>query len=173
MKRIVLLLFGLLIMASSGALAAQPEDVTRAPTCHQCGMDRDKFRYSRTVIEFLDGSTVANCSLHCAAVELATSIDRIPVKIGVADYNSKAIIDADDAFWVLGGNKKGVMTNKAKWAFAEQSAAKKFIQANGGSIVTFDEAIKAAYEDMYLDTKMIREFRMMMRSKHKEDAHAH
>ena len=34
-------------------------------------------------------------------------------------------------------------------------------QANGGSLATFDDAIKAAYEDMYADTKMIRERRKM------------
>jgi hypothetical protein len=30
---------------------------------------------------------------------------------------------------------------------------------------TFDEAMKAAYEDMYTDTKMIREKRKMMKQK--------
>lgn len=173
MIRIVLLFFGLLMMIASAALAAQPLDITRAPTCHQCGMDRDKFGQSRMVIEFADGSTIANCSLHCAAVELAVSIDRNPVKIGVADYDSKAIIDADEAVWVLGGSKKGVMTAKAKWAFSERSAAEKFVKAYGGSIVTFDDTIRSAYEDMYQDTKMVREFRQMMRSEHNHDTHAH
>lgn len=171
MNRLLLLVFGIILMASSVALAAPPVDVTRAPLCHQCGMDRDKFSHSRMVIEFGDGSTIATCSLHCAAVELAATIDRIPVMVSVSDYNSKALIDADEAIWVVGGKKKGVMTAKAKWAFAERRTAEKFIQAYGGSIGTFDEAIKAAYEDMYQDTKMIREFRKMMRPKLKEGAH--
>ena len=124
------------------------------------------------LIEFEDGSSIATCSLHCAAVELALTIDRIPVKVSVADYNSKALLDVDAAVWVVGGSKKGVMTAKAKWAFADRSAAEKFIKVYGGSIATFDEAIKAAYDDMYQDTKMIREFRKMMRPKLKEGDHA-
>jgi nitrous oxide reductase accessory protein NosL len=165
MNKLLLMVIGFFMMASSMALAAPPADVTRAPSCHHCGMDRDKFGHSRMLIEYEDGSTVATCSLHCAAVELAITIDRIPVKVSVADFNSKALLDADGAVWVLGGSKKGVMTSKAKWAFAERSAADKFILAYGGSIATFDEAIKAAYDDMYQDTKMIREFRKMKRMK--------
>ena len=173
MNRLLLLIFGSFLMASSLALAASPVDVARAPLCHQCGMDRDKFSHSRMLIEFEDGFSIATCSLHCAAVELALTIDRIPVKVSVADYNSKALLDVDQAVWVVGGNKKGVMTAKAKWAFADRSAAEKFIQAYGGTIATFDEVIKAAYDDMYQDTKMIREFRKMMRPKLKEGAHEH
>ncbi len=56
------------------------------------------------------------------------------------------------------------MTAQAKWAFVSREAAERFIKANGGRIVSFDEAIKAAYDDMYQDTKMIREFRKMKRS---------
>jgi len=126
-------------------------------------MDRGKFAHSRMVIEYEDGTTVATCSLHCAAVELANTIDNIPVMLRVADFDGKQLIEADKAVWVLGGGKKGVMTAKAKWAFASRGAAEQFIQANGGSIATFDEAIKAAYDDMYQDTKMIREFRKMKR----------
>lgn len=173
MKRLLLLIFGFLLMTVSSTLAAPPVDVTTAPLCHQCSMSRDKFAHSRMLIEFEDGSSIATCSLHCAAVELALTIDRMPVKVSVADYNSKALLDVDQAVWVVGGSQKGVMTGKAKWAFADRNAAMKFIQAHGGSIATFDEAIKAAYDDMYQDTKMIREFRKMMRPKLKEGEHVH
>ncbi|NVN90772.1 MAG: nitrous oxide reductase accessory protein NosL [Desulfuromonadales bacterium] len=171
MNRLLLLVFGFYLMTASLTLAAPSADVASAPSCHHCGMDRDKFGHSRMLIEYEDGSTVATCSLHCAAVELATTIDRIPVKVSVADFNSRKLIDVDEAVWVLGGSRKGVMTAKAKWAFAERSSAEKFIQANGGNIATFDEAIKAAYDDMYQDTKMIREFRKMKRLNLKEVAH--
>jgi len=60
-----------------------------------------------------------------------------------------------------------VMTGQAKWAFASRDSAERFIKENGGRITGFDEAIKAAYDDMYQDTKMIREFREMKRNKHK------
>jgi hypothetical protein len=42
---------------------------------------------------------------------------------------------------------------------------------NGGKLATFDEAIKLAYEDMYLDTKMIRDKRKMMKKGGMEHSH--
>lgn len=173
MHRMVLLLLGVLLMACSPALAAPPADVAGAPACRHCGMDRNTFGHSRMLIEYEDGSTIGTCSLHCAAVELAITIDRIPVKISVADYNSRKLLDAYEAVWVVGGSKKGVMTATAKWAFADRAAAEAFIKSNGGSLASFDEAIKAAYDDMYQDTKMIREFRKMKRLKAHEGAHHH
>jgi len=164
----LLLAFGLYLSATPSALSASSADVAKSASCRQCGMDREKFSHSRMLIEYEDGSTVATCSLHCTAVELANTIDKIPVMVSVADYESKELIDADKAGWVLGGSKKGVMTGQAKWAFASNGAAERFIKANGGKIVTFDAAIKAAYDDMYQDTKMIREFRKMKQLKHKE-----
>jgi nitrous oxide reductase accessory protein NosL len=173
MRFFLLLTLGLCLSAASPASAMQaplPADVQLSPSCHHCGMDRDKFSHSRMVIEYEDGSAIATCSLHCAAVELANTIDKIPVMLRVADYDGKELIEADKAVWVMGGNKKGVMTAKAKWAFAGRPAADRFILANGGGIVTFDEAIKAAYDDMYQDTKMIREFRKMKRLKKQNGA---
>ena len=52
---------------------------------------------------------------------------------------------------------------EAKWAFKNKADAEKFIMLNGGTLATFDEAMKAAYESMYADTKMIRDKRKKMR----------
>jgi len=168
MCRLSLVILGLCLLVSSVVLASSPADVLQAPSCRHCGMDRGKFNHSRMLIEYEDGSTVATCSVHCAAVELANAIDRIPVNISVADYDTKELISVDKAVWVMGGSKQGVMTARAKWAFASQGAAERFIKANGGVIITFDDAIKAAYEDMYQDTKAIRERRLMKRLKKTE-----
>ena len=165
MRLFPLLVLGFFLSVAPAALAAPPADVAQSPSCRYCGMDREKFSHSRMFITYEDGSTAATCSLHCAAVELANTIDKVPAMVSVADYDSKELIDAEKAVWVLGGSKKGVMTGKAKWAFASKESAERFIKANGGGIVTFDEAIKAAYDDMYQDTKMIREFRKMKRLK--------
>ena len=81
----------------------------------------------------------------------------------VADFNTKELVDSAGAFWVLGGSLKGVMTARAKWAFAERRDANGFISANGGELVGFERAIEAAYEDMYQDTKMIRMKRKEMK----------
>lgn len=164
--RILLVLALLLCLSPAPALPAMPQaDVSAAPSCRHCGMDRGKFGHSRMVIDYDDGSSAATCSLHCAAVELATTLDKTPTAIRVADHDSKELLDAEKAVWVMGGSKKGVMTRTAKWAFATRGGAEQFVQANGGTIVAFDDAIKAAYDDMYQDTRMIRENRKMKRLK--------
>jgi nitrous oxide reductase accessory protein NosL len=139
------------------------DDVKRAPACKYCGMDRDKFASSRMVIEYDDGTSVGLCSLHCAAIELANAIDKTPRAIRVADQVTRELVDAEKAVWVVGGAKPGVMTKRAKWAFADRARADAFIGEHGGAVATFDEAMKGAYEDMYQDTKMIREKRRAMR----------
>lgn len=156
---------GLLALWTTLVAAAGLEDVKGSPSCKYCGMDREKFGFSRMLITYDDGSTVGTCSLHCVATELALSIDKTPVSIQVADYGTRQLIDAEQAVWVLGGDQGGVMTARAKWAFADRAAAEAFVKENGGSIVSFDEAIKAAYDDMYKDTRMIRERRKMKRMK--------
>ena len=99
---------------------------------------------------------------------MSLKIDKSPVSIQAADYGTRELIDAESAHWVIGGNKPGVMTRRAKWAFASQSDADAFIAAHGGNADAFEVAVKAAFEDMYADLKMIREKRKMMRSKKKQ-----
>jgi len=140
-------------------------DIAAHKSCQYCGMDREKFAHSRMLIEFDDGTAAATCSLHCAAVDLAGNIDKTPMAIKVADFGSKEMIDAEKAIWVIGGSKQGVMTRTAKWAFASREKAEAFVKDNGGKLASFDEAMKAAYEDMYSDTKMIRDKRRQMKMK--------
>jgi nitrous oxide reductase accessory protein NosL len=154
-----------LLSLSLAPAALAQEDVKASPTCRHCGMDREKFAASRMVIQYDDGSSVGACSIHCAAVDLATNLDKAPTAVQVADMGTKVLVDAEKATWVLGGAKQGVMTKRGKWAFAERAAAEAFAKENGGTVVTFDDAMKAAYEDLWQDTKMIREKRKMMRMK--------
>ena len=149
----------------SAAPAAVGNDVKTYVECKYCGMNREKFSFSRVLIEYDDGTVMGLCSIHCAAVDLANNLDRTPKSIKVGDYDTRQLIDAEKAFWVIGGSKPGVMTRQAKWAFAKEDAADAFIKENGGTLATFDQVMKAAYDDMYQDTKMLREKRKMMRMK--------
>lgn len=154
-----------LCLSMSGILFAQ-EDIKKFPACKYCGMDREKFAHSRIFIEYDDGTAEGTCSIHCAAVELALKIDKTPKALWVGDVSSKKLIDAEKASWVMGGSKPGVMTKRAKWAFEKKEVADQFIKDNGGTPVNFDLAIKASYEDMYEDTKLIRERRKMRKMQH-------
>lgn len=144
----------------------------KASACKYCGMDRDKFAHSRMLLTYEDGIEVKTCSLHCVAVDLANNIDRIPTKVMVGDFNTKTLIDAEKAFWVIDGGKLGVMSNRGKWAFTDRPGAEAYVSANGGTIVTFEQALKAAYEDMYEDTLAIRERRKVKRLKMMEEKKA-
>ncbi len=57
------------------------------------------------------------------------------------------------------------MSKRGKWAFEKKEDAENFMKTNQGKIVSFEEAMKMAYEDMYEDTKAIRERRKMKRMK--------
>jgi copper chaperone NosL len=163
MKRwgIVFMAFALVLFTGTFFMVQAQEDIQKIASCKYCGMDRAKFAQSRMLIEYEDGTSVGTCSIHCAAVDLSLNIDKTPKTIGVGDYNTKSLIDAEKAVWVIGGNKPGVMTKRAKWAFGKKSDAEAFVKAEGGTVATFEAAMKATYEDMYSDTKMIREKRKM------------
>jgi len=171
MKRSYLFGIGLALFLVLGGTAFAQEDIQKYPSCKYCGMDRQQFAHSRVYIEYDDGTTMGTCSIHCAAIDLALNIDKTPKAIKVGDYQTKSLIDAEKASWVIGGSKMGVMTKRAKWAFEKKDDAEKFIAGNGGTLAAFDEAIKSSYEDMYQDTKVIREKRKMRKKKATEHKH--
>lgn len=166
------------VLALAAALALTPlpslaqEDVKAAPSCTHCGMDREKFGFSRMVVEYEDGSKVGPCSIHCIAVELVTAIDRSPKAFWVGDLGTRKLLDAEQAVWVIGGAKPGVMSRRAKWAFETKAAAEAFVKEQGGTLATFEAALEAAYADMYQDNRMIREKRKAMRTNSGKPAEA-
>jgi len=164
-------IFGLTLLVV-GVLMAQvradaQQDVEKHPSCPFCGMDRGKFAHSRMLVQYEDGTSVGTCSIHCMAIELSLSLDKTPREILVGDYETKELINAEKAFWVLGGDITGVMTQRAKWAFKERQRAETFIKAHGGELADFDQVMRASYEDMYEDTKKIRERRKARAAQHK------
>jgi copper chaperone NosL len=164
MKKMYMVNFVIAVCFVFGGLSIaqqMKDDVTVHKSCKHCGMDRGMFDFSRMLVEYDDGTIVPVCSIHCAAIDMANNIDKTPKSIKVGDFNKKQLIDAENAFWVLGGNKPGVMSKRGKWAFEKKGDAENFLNTNQGKIASFEEAIKMAYEDMYEDTKMIREKRKM------------
>jgi len=142
MKKLLLMLPLLLLLVAVGAEA---HDKFEGPnSCKQCGMSRVTFAHSRMLIVFADGSQVGICSLNCAANELKEHRGKKVRSLQVADYDSKKLIDAKKAYWVIGGNKPGVMTATPKWAFSEKEGAERFIATNGGKLATFKEALTLA-----------------------------
>lgn len=136
----------LLLLFSLGTICLAAEKVEAPDSCKHCGMDRTKFSHSRMVVTYTDGSSTGTCSINCVVTDMKETKKEVK-SFQVADYNSKKLTDAKAATWVIGGSKKGVMTKTAKWAFAGKQDAEAFIKANGGTLATFDETLKAAEKD--------------------------
>ena len=146
-RKYVSCLFFLVLFGCQAAIALAQDDIAENRSCIQCGMDRKAYGYSRMLVNFDDGSQAAVCSLHCAVVEIDANKGRTVKSLQVADRDSRMLIDAEKAFWVIGGSKRGVMTKRPKWAFTTEAAARKFITSYGGTLATWDETLKAARVD--------------------------
>jgi copper chaperone NosL len=148
-------LLGLLILLALGiclGISRPAQAKVEAPDdCQKCGMNRTAFAESRTVVIYLDGTTVGNCSIYCAAAELRRHKDKPVKSLLVADYNSKALIDARTASWVVGGKERGVMSAVAKWAFAKEGDAQQFVQEKGGKIASFEQVLQASTAEVAAD----------------------
>ena len=121
------------------------------------------FGYSWMIIRYQDDSIKEVCSVHCAGIEMALNPHKSLRKITVGDYETGKQIDAETAYWVIGGNKLGVMTSNAKWAFESKAGADNFIRAHGGRPALFGEVLKASFKDMYEDILMIRRKMQLMK----------
>lgn len=129
---------------AAGSLHA---DIKTYQACPHCGMDRRKFDYSRMLITYSDGSSAGVCSIHCTATELKASKSKTVKVVEVADLNSKKLVEAERATWVIGGSRKGVMTQTPKWAFAKKNDAAEFVGRNGGRLATYNEALTLAEKE--------------------------
>jgi len=138
----------MLILALGTACLAAEMKVEPPADCKLCGMNRTTFGHSRMVVTYKDGSTSGTCSVNCVAIDMKKQPGKEVNSFQVGDYNSKKLIDAKGAVWVIGGKKKGVMTPVAKWAFADRKAAEAFVKENGGKLATFDEVLAATEKEL-------------------------
>jgi len=125
------------------------DDIAAHPECAYCGMDRRQYAYSRVLLKYRDGSETALCSVHCAGLDLALHPEKAPAQIMVGAYDGGSLVDAEKAFWVLGGSKQGVMSIRGKWAFEKREDAGAFMREFGGAISSFRDVMTAAFEDMW------------------------
>ncbi|OGW35935.1 MAG: hypothetical protein A2X58_12185 [Nitrospirae bacterium GWC2_56_14] len=137
-----------MLLFNNTVLAGETQkDINDHRSCGYCGMDRKAYGFSRMLVQYEDGTVVGTCSLHCAVVELDANPGKTVKVLLVADRYSRTLLDAEKAIWVMGGKKRGVMTEQPKWAFQSKEGAEVFIKANGGKIVTWAEALAAAREE--------------------------
>jgi nitrous oxide reductase accessory protein NosL len=137
--------------------AGAAEMVESPDKCQQCSMDRTAYARSRMLIDYTDRTSAGVCSLHCAVEEMNKNKGKQVKSLQVADYTTRVLIDARTATWVVGGKQNGGMNSPAKWAFAREEEAQKFVRENGGNVTPFDQVLKTAKEEVADDTEMNRE----------------
>ena len=146
-QKVVFIIIAAALICMTRTIVFAQDDINDHRSCANCGMDRKAYGFSRMLIQYEDGAVVGICSLHCAVVELDANPGRTVKSLLVADRNSRTLLEAEKAIWVMGGRKRGVMTELPTWAFQSTEGAEAFMKANGGKIVTWAEALAAARED--------------------------
>ena len=130
--------------------------------CPECGMALPMF-YKTNHVATVDGKVKQYCSIHCVVEDMKKGSKLENIK--VVDLNSLKFIDAGKAYYVVGSSKKGTMTAVSKYAFASKVNADAFAKDNGGEVVDFKGAMKAAEADFDRDSDMIAKKQAMMAQK--------
>jgi hypothetical protein len=173
MKRTVMVLVTVVAFWISGTAFAQ-DDIKDHPKCKYSGMDREQFAYSRMLVAYEDGTEVGTGSLRCTSLDLALNFAKTVKFVKIGDYTTKTLIDADKAYWVIGGDVKGVMTKNPKWAFAKKEDAQTFIKEHGGELATYETALRTTYNGMADDTNYLHDAMSSMKGhNHGQEAPQH
>ncbi len=108
--------------------------------CRLCGMWIDQYMHTRHVLTAANGTQVSFCSFTCASKYLIRHKAEAK-QLQAADYLTAELVDAEDAFYLLGSDAPPVMSYNSIIAFASIEAAESFQKLHGGKIMTFAEVL--------------------------------
>jgi len=128
-----LMLTVLLLLSGSSASGAGPE------RCSVCGMHIAKYPHTRYTIFTTDGKQQVTCGVQCG-LSLHVHLKHTWKSATATDLFTNRPLDAKAAFYVF---KSSVITDMAPGfiAFRSKDHAVKFVQAFGGNVATYDEAL--------------------------------
>jgi len=122
--------------------------------CPVCGMSIKMFYKTSHGATLKDNTPRQYCSMRCLVVDMQKhDIDLGSIK--VVDASTQKLIDAQQAFYVVGSKVKGTMSKVSKLAFASKDDAKEFVKKHKGKIVDFKTALKMAKESLKSDIAMV------------------
>ena len=127
-----------------------------------CGMALPMF-FKTNHAATVDGKVKQYCSIHCVVEDIQNGSKLTDIK--VVDVTSLKFINVEKATYVVGSSKPGTMTMVSKYAFADKTDAEAFASANGGDVVDYSGAYKAAESHFAKDSKMIEKKQHMMAKK--------
>jgi len=122
--------------------------------CPVCGMNLKMFWKTSHAVLLKDGSTRQYCSMRCLAADYPHIKDNIK-DIMVTDAKTQKLIEAKNAYYVVGSKVMGTMSKVSKLAFADKADAEDFVKHYGGEIMSFDLAFKHAQSSLKNDIAMI------------------
>lgn len=135
-------------MATHEPELIQKEDVKAY--CPICGMNLKQF-YKTSHGVFLDNGTAKQyCSIRCLAADW-NAIESHVKKIVVTDAKSEKLINAKEAYYVVGSKVPGTMSMVSKIAFKDKEDAQAFQKEYGGEMMNFDAAFAKAKESLKAD----------------------
>ncbi|MGL4409288.1 MAG: nitrous oxide reductase accessory protein NosL [Zoogloea sp.] len=150
----------LLCALTLGSLPAQaadlsPKPVERNARCPVCGMYPSRTPQWMAQIVFNDQTA----SSFDSPLDLFRFLNNMvlfdkthkPADVGavwVADYQSKAWIDARKAFFVLGSKAPGPMGESNLPAFTTRDQAQAFTQSQGGKVLTFGDITREVIKSL-------------------------
>jgi len=150
---ILVLALGLQAEEFSKAASAKPELIQKEDVkayCPICGMNLQQFYKTSHGVYLTDGTVKQYCSIRCLAVDWASIESRVK-KIVVTDAKSEKLIDAKEAFYVVGSSVPGTMSMSSKIAFAQKEDAQSFMKEYGGEMMNFNEAFAKAQASLKMD----------------------
>lgn len=130
--------------------------------CPECGMTLPMF-YKTNHAATVDGKVKQYCSIYCIVEDTKKGSKLTDIK--VVDVTTLKFIPVEKATYVVGSAKKGTMTMVSKYAFANKADAEAFAKTNGGKVVDYSGAYKAAEGDFGKDNKMVSKKQTMMAGK--------
>ena len=130
-------------MLSSSVLIIQAAE---RESCVVCGMYLDLYARTRYVLTFDDGTIQSTCSLACAAQAIEKGGHKVR-DVKVADCLTGDLIDARKAVYLEGSDIPGVMSYTSRLAFTSREKALSFQKKHGGTLISFDEALRNQLSD--------------------------
>ena len=121
--------------------------------CPVCGMSLKMYYKTNHAVKLKNGENRQYCSIRCLALEYDGIKGEISEVLAV-DADTEEMINAKNAFYLVGSKIPGTMSMVSKLAFKSKESAEKFQKEYGGEIKTFSEALIMAVESLSSDVAM-------------------
>ena len=122
--------------------------------CPVCGMNIKLFYKTSHAAKIKNHDDRQYCSMRCLCVDMQEH-DIKTEDIKVVDAATQNLINAKDAFYVVGSDIKGTMSKVSKLAFGDKETAENFSMENGGEILSFKDALATAKESLKSDVETV------------------